>query len=133
MIQTLDKQVDKDFHFVDMAGKKIKIPFEIVLHTFFVLRISIPSLFRFPSLFGDVESEIQESGDLGIDAYGTSMPTLEEVFLRLGEEADAESVSTQCIGLILFLVEHSNCSMHLRFLEILTKGYLIFQIFNKLC
>ena len=48
------------------------------------------------------------------------MPTLEEVFLRLGEEADAESVSTQCIGLILFLVEHSNCSMHLRFLEILT-------------
>jgi hypothetical protein len=61
------------------------------------------------------------------------MPTLEEVFLRLGEEADAESVSTQCIGLILFLVEHSNCSMHLRFLEILTKGYLIFQNFHKLC
>ena len=51
-------------------------------------------LFRFPSLFGDVESEIQESGDLGIDAYGTSMPTLEEVFLRLGEEAETESVST---------------------------------------
>ena len=51
-------------------------------------------LFRFPSLFGDVESEIQESGQLGIDAYGTSMPTLEEVFLRLGEEAEAESVST---------------------------------------
>ena len=51
-------------------------------------------LFRFPSLFGDVESEIQESGQLGIDAYGTSMPTLEEVFLRLGEEAETESVST---------------------------------------
>ena len=46
-------------------------------------------IIRFPSLFGEIESEIKESGDLGIDAYGTSMPTLEEVFLRLGEEAEA--------------------------------------------
>ena len=72
-----------------MAGKKIKIPFEN--YQFFLKNLYS---FRFPSLFGDVESEIQESGHLGIDTYGTSMPTLEEVFLRLGEEAEAESVST---------------------------------------
>ena len=42
---------------------------------------------RFAPLFKDIETEIQSEGHhLGIDSYGTSMPTLEEVFLRLGDE-----------------------------------------------
>ena len=44
--------------------------------------------YRFPSLFGEIENDIFNGGDLGIDSYGTSMPTLEEVFLRLGDEDD---------------------------------------------
>ena len=66
------------------------ISVSIFLHTY-----SSP---RFPSLFGEIESEIKGSGDLGIDAYGTSMPTLEEVFLRLGEESEYETVSKQILG-----------------------------------
>ena len=31
-----------------------------------------------------------ETPYLGIDSYGTSMPTLEEVFLRLGDEENEE-------------------------------------------
>ena len=42
--------------------------------------------YRFAPLFKDIETEIQDEGHLGIDSYGTSMPTLEEVFLRLGDE-----------------------------------------------
>ena len=45
-------------------------------------------IYRFPSLFGEIENEIFNGGDLGIDSYGTSMPTLEEVFLRLGDHDD---------------------------------------------
>ena len=44
------------------------------------------SWYRFPALFGEIENEIHHGGHLGIDSYGTSMPTLEEVFLRLGED-----------------------------------------------
>jgi hypothetical protein len=49
---------------------------------------------RFPSLFGDIEEEIR-SGGLGIDSYGASMTTLEEVFLQLGEqEEDGSALSS---------------------------------------
>ena len=51
--------------------------------------------YRFAPLFKDIETEIQDEGHLGIDSYGTSMPTLEEVFLRLGdEEKQNDSVGT---------------------------------------
>ena len=46
---------------------------------------------RFPSLFGEIENEIHGGGSLGIDSYGTSMPTLEEVFLRLGDDEHEEN------------------------------------------
>lgn len=40
----------------------------------------------FPELFGQIETEIRQNSQLGIDSYGTSMPTLEEIFLGLGDE-----------------------------------------------
>ena len=45
-------------------------------------------------LFSEIETDIK-SGKLGIDSYGASMTTLEEVFLRLGEEEEhsTENVS----------------------------------------
>ena len=51
-------------------------------------------LFRFPQLFGAIETDIKEDGSLGIDSYGTSMPTLEEVFLRLGDESEDTSATS---------------------------------------
>ena len=51
-----------------------------------VIDFLFPRTCRFPALFGEIENEIHHGGHLGIDSYGTSMPTLEEVFLRLGED-----------------------------------------------
>ena len=42
-------------------------------------------------MFGEIENEIHGGGSLGIDSYGTSMPTLEEVFLRLGDDEHEEN------------------------------------------
>ncbi len=48
--------------------------------------------FSFPGLFSEIEREIKakDGGRLGIDSYGASMTTLEEVFLRLGEEDEED-------------------------------------------
>ena len=51
--------------------------------------------YRFPSLFGEIENDIFNGGDLGIDSYGTSMPTLEEVFLRLGDDDDENKMEEE--------------------------------------
>lgn len=53
-------------------------------------RISF-SVLSFPPLFEDIERQIKDGQE--IDSYGTSMPTLEEVFLRLGDEALESDVS----------------------------------------
>ena len=47
-------------------------------------------LLRFPELFTAIENEIGVKGPLGIDSYGVSMTTLEEIFLQLGEEEEAK-------------------------------------------
>lgn len=41
--------------------------------------------FRFPSLFRDLEAH---QAELGINSFGVSITTMEEVFLKVGEEAD---------------------------------------------
>lgn len=46
-------------------------------------------LSRFPDLFSAIESDI-EKNHLGISSYGVSMTTLEEIFLKLGEEEKAK-------------------------------------------
>ena len=38
-----------------------------------------------------IEDDISVEGDLGISSYGVSMTTLEEVFLRIGEEEEFDS------------------------------------------
>ena len=38
-----------------------------------------------------MEDDISANGNLGISSYGVSMTTLEEVFLHLGEEEEAEN------------------------------------------
>ena len=38
-----------------------------------------------------IEDDISEEGNLGVSSYGVSMTSLEEVFLRLGEEEDFSS------------------------------------------
>jgi hypothetical protein len=48
---------------------------------------------KFPGLFANIESDISKSSGggsegLGINSYGVSMTTLEEIFLRLGEEEE---------------------------------------------
>ncbi len=49
------------------------------------------SFCRFPDLFSDLEADIGlEDGGLGVDSYGVSMTTLEEIFLKLGEEEEEE-------------------------------------------
>ncbi len=51
---------------------------------------------RFPDLFAAIEGDIALSKEvdnalaLGIDSYGVSMTTLEEIFLKLGEEEENE-------------------------------------------
>lgn len=44
---------------------------------------------RFSELFSEIEREISSKGSLGISSYGVSMTTLEEIFLKLGEEEEA--------------------------------------------
>ena len=66
--------------------------YQLILVCIYVFLLHIH---RFAPLFKDIETEIQDEGHLGIDSYGTSMPTLEEVFLRLGdEEKQNDSVGT---------------------------------------
>ena len=68
-------------------------------------------LYRFAPLFKDIENEIHSQGALGIDSYGTSMPTLEEVFLRLGdEETEEEGGAPKVIQQVNFCV--TICSLH---------------------
>lgn len=45
---------------------------------------------KFPGLFTTIEQEMASRNRLGIDSYGASMTTLEEVFLRLGEQEEEE-------------------------------------------
>ena len=61
--------------------------------------------YRFAPLFKDIENEIHSQGTLGIDSYGTSMPTLEEVFLRLGdEETEEEGGAPKVIQQVQFCI-----------------------------
>lgn len=48
----------------------------------------------FGKLFSAIENEITTKSRLGIESYGVSMTTLEEVFLRLEHEASGESEKT---------------------------------------
>ena len=55
-------------------------------------------LSRFPDLFTAIEDEISAKGSLGIDSYGVSMTTLEEIFLHLGEEEEARKEEEEMNG-----------------------------------
>ena len=47
-------------------------------------------------MFTSIEEEITKgSSSLGIDSYGVSMTTLEEIFLKLGEEEEAKKEEAQ--------------------------------------
>ena len=76
---------------------------------------------RFAPLFKDIENEIHSEGALGIDSYGTSMPTLEEVFLRLGdEETEEEGGAPKVIQQVDFCVRffhYMTFDMQLFFLQ----------------
>nr|QST14978.1 ABCA5 protein [Diaphanosoma celebensis] len=53
---------------------------------------------KFPALFTCLESYVNEAkggDDLGFTSYGVSMTTLEEVFLKLGEEAEMEAPQSE--------------------------------------
>ena len=52
-------------------------------------------LIHFHVLFLKIEDDISVEGDLGISSYGVSMTTLEEVFLRIGEEEEFESEKSE--------------------------------------
>ena len=52
-------------------------------------------LIHFHILFLKIEDDISVEGDLGISSYGVSMTTLEEVFLRIGEEEEFESEKSE--------------------------------------
>ena len=65
---------------------------------------SFPVLFKkvdefvlnhFHVLFLKIEDDISVEGDLGISSYGVSMTTLEEVFLRIGEEEEFDSEKSE--------------------------------------
>lgn len=67
------------------------------------------SVGKFPSLFGQIEAEIKSTvGDLGIENYGVSMTTLEEVFLYL-EQGQHENAGKLAIELLkVQSMTHSN-------------------------
>ena len=49
-------------------------------------------------MFTAIENEIFAKGPLGIDSYGVSMTTLEEIFLHLGEEEEAKKEEEELKG-----------------------------------
>lgn len=58
------------------------------------------SVSKFPSLFGQIEAEIQSTtSNLGIKNYGVSMTTLEEVFLYL-EQGQHDNAGKLAIELL---------------------------------
>lgn len=58
------------------------------------------SVSKFPPLFGQIEAEIKTaSNHLGIENYGVSMTTLEEVFLYL-EEGQHDNAGKLAIELL---------------------------------
>lgn len=58
------------------------------------------SVSKFPPLFGQIETEIKSTdSDLGIENYGVSMTTLEEVFLYL-EQGQHENAGKLAVELL---------------------------------
>jgi len=58
------------------------------------------SVSKFPPLFGQIETEIKSAtNNLGIQNYGVSMTTLEEVFLYLeqGQHDNAEKLAIELL------------------------------------
>ena len=50
---------------------------------------------RFPDLFAAIEKKKTETKGIGIDSYGVSMTTLEEIFLKLGAEEEAKKLAEE--------------------------------------
>ena len=50
---------------------------------------------KFPDLFTAMERNKTETSGDGIDSYGVSMTTLEEIFLKLGEEEEAKKLEEE--------------------------------------
>ena len=50
---------------------------------------------KFPDLFAAMEKNKSETSGDGIDSYGVSMTTLEEIFLKLGQEEEAKKLEEE--------------------------------------